>query len=170
MPEPTEVGKGRVAMAYENDEEVGTARTEKVLNLRTVQKMLPYVQQIVTELTDRRRLLSELHPEQGRLERKKRHLSWQERKARYSIQDEIALQDRGMQDVVDELGSLGVVVLDADEGRIGFPTMVNNRPAYFTWTPGEEGLHSWQFAEENVARPIPFAWFKETSFTGKQGS
>ena len=156
-------------MAYENDEEVGTTRAEKVLNLRTVQKMLPYVQGIVSELTGRQRLLTELHPEQGRLERKKRQLSWQERKARYTIQDEIALQDRGIQDVVDELGGLGVVVLDADEGRIGFPTMVNNRPAYFTWTPGEEGLHSWQFAEENVPRPIPFAWFKETSFTGGKG-
>src|SRR3954451_20480070 len=114
---------GEIAMAYESEEEGGT-RTEKVLNLRTVQKMLPYVQGIVTELTERRRMLATLHPEQGRLERQKRHLSWQERKARYSIQDEIVLQDRGIQDVVDELGNLGVVVLDADEGRVGFPTMV----------------------------------------------
>ena len=77
------------------------------------------------------------------------------------------MQDRGVADAVDELQTLGVSLLDAEEGRVGFPTMVNNRPAYFTWRPGEDGLHSWQFAEESVCRPIPLSWFKETSFSGK---
>ena len=169
MPEPVEAGEGEVAMAYENDEEVGTTRAEKVLNLRTVQKMLPYVQSIVSELTDRRRLLTELHPEQGRLERKKRHLPGKNAKLATASRTKSPSRIAASRTSSMSSASLGVVVLDVDEGRIGFPTMVNNRPAYFTWTPGEEGLHSWQFAEENVPRPIPFAWFKETSFTGGKG-
>jgi hypothetical protein len=60
-----------------------------------------------------------------------------------------------------------VVLLDDLQGRVGFPTLVNNRRAYFSWHPGEEGLHSWQFADEDIARPIPMAWLKEISFSGK---
>jgi hypothetical protein len=129
--------------------------------------MLPYVQGILNELAERRQVLGRLHPQQDRLERQKRSLSWKERKERYLIQDEIAVHDRGILDALDELQSLGVVILDEEESRVGFPTMVNNRPAFFTWQPGEQGLHSWQFAEENVCRPIPLSWFKETSFSGK---
>ena len=156
-------------MSYEQEDlsHDEATRPDKVLNLRTVQKMLPLVQQIVADLLRRRRELGRLNPEQDRLERHKRTLSWQQRKERYLIQEEIALQDRGVQDAIDELLGLGVVMLDTELGRVGFPTLVNNRAAYFTWRPGEEGLSSWQFAEENVARPIPQAWLKDISFTGK---
>jgi len=156
-------------MSYEKEDlsHDEATRPDKVLNLRTVQQMLPLVQHIVAELLRRNRELGRLNPEQDRLERLKRSLSWQQRKERYLIQDEIAVQDRAVQDALEELQILGVVILDAREGRVGFPTLVNERAAYFTWRPGEDGLHSWQFAEENVARPIPPAWLKDISFSGK---
>jgi len=156
-------------MSYEKEDlsHDEATRPDKVLNLRTVQKMLPLVQHIVAEFLRRHRELGRLNPAQARLEREKRSLSWQQRKERYLIQEEITLQDRGVQDALEELNGLGVVMLDADLGRVGFPTLVNNRAAFFTWSPGDEGLRSWQFAEENVARPIPPAWLKDTSFTGK---
>jgi hypothetical protein len=59
------------------------------------------------------------------------------------------------------------MLLDNEQGRVGFPTMVNDRRAYFSWHTGEDGLHSWQFADEDVTRPIPLAWLKEISFSGK---
>ena len=142
-------------------------RPDKVLNLRTVNKMLPLVQHIVADILRRHDELGRLNPAQDRLERRKRELTWSQRKQRYLLQEDIANQDRGILDALEELQDLGVVLLDPEEGRVGFPTLVNNRPAYFTWRPGEEGLRSWQFAEENVARPIPPAWLKDVSFTGK---
>jgi hypothetical protein len=59
-----------------------------------------------------------------------------------------------------------VTLLDDDQGRVGFPTMVNNRRAYFSWRLGEDGLHSWHFAEESACRPIPAAWLKELTLSG----
>ena len=46
--------------------------------------------------------------------------------------------------------------------KIGFPTIVNNRPAYFSWIPGDEALRFWHFADEIARRPIPPAWLRET--------
>src|SRR5687768_16991524 len=112
-------------------------RPDKVLNLRTVHKMLPLVQRIIGEILQRHRELGRLNPKQDRLERLKRELSWQQRKERYLLQEEIGVHDRGITDALDELQSLGVVLLDPAEGQVGFPTLVNNRPAYFTWRPGD---------------------------------
>jgi hypothetical protein len=127
--------------------------------------MLPLVERILADLRDRQQTLQRLTPEQLRLERQKRDLTWPERQRRYHIQDEMAVAERALQETVDELSNLGVALLDADTGRVGFPTMVNNRRAYFSWRPGENGLHSWHFAEESVCRPIPAAWLKELSFS-----
>jgi len=138
-----------------------------VLSLKTVHSMLPLVQRILEDVQAGQRTLERLQPEQTRLERQKRDLSWPERQRRYQLQDEIALAERRMQEAKDELHGLGVVLLDVETARVGFPTMVNNRRAFFSWRPGEEGLHSWHFAEETVCRPIPAAWLKELTFSGK---
>lgn len=139
------------------------ARPDAVLNLKTVHKMLPLVRGIVADVLSRHQQMAALQPKEIHLQRQKRTLSWTQRKQRYLLQSDIADQDQGMQDALEELNQLGVVLLDAEHGRVGFPTLVNNRPAYFTWTPGEDCPHTWQFAEENVARPIPQAWLQELS-------
>ena len=143
------------------------ARPDTVLNLKTVHKMLPLVRGIVADVMDRHQRMATLQPHENRLQRQRRSLEWGQRKQRYLLQDELTDHDRGIQDALEELNQLGVVLLDTEEGRIGFPTLVNNRPAYFTWKPGEDGPHTWQFAEEDVARPIPPAWLQEVSVTGK---
>ena len=142
------------------------ARPDSVLNLKTVHKMLPLVRGIVADLLSRHRQMAALQPQEDRLQRQRRSLDWAQRKQRYLLQSDIADHDQGLQGALEELSQLGVVLLDAESGQVGFPTLVNNRPAYFTWRPGEDGPHSWQFAEENVARPIPAAWLQEVSFTG----
>ena len=89
------------------------------------------------------------------------------RQRRYQVKDELARVDSSLQGALAELRDLGLVLLDTDQGRVGFPTVVNNRRAYFSWHAGEEGLHSWHFADEDVSRPIPLTWLKEISFSGK---
>jgi hypothetical protein len=142
-------------------------RGDVVLSLKTVQRMLPLVQRIVEDFLSYQQALVRLQPEEERLDRRKRTLDWPERQRRYRLKDEIARAATGLASAGEELAELGVVLLDTDFGRVGFPTMVNNRKAYFSWQPGEESLHSWHFAEETQCRPIPPAWLKEISLSAK---
>jgi hypothetical protein len=142
-------------------------RGEVNLNLKTVQRMLPLVQRIVDDILASKKAVLQLQPQEQSLDRQRRELTWPERQRRYQIKDEITQADSSLQDAISELRELGVVLLDSDQGRVGFPTLVNNRRAYFSWHPGEEGLHSWQFADEDLTRPIPTAWLKEISFSGQ---
>ena len=150
------------------DRATGAAETPEVaFSLKTVHQMLPLVRLIVDDILNHHHALEGLEPEQSRLERRKRQLDWPARQRRYQLQEEMAAQERQLAEAREELTGLGVVMLDEQQGRVGFPTMVNNRRAFFSWRTGEDGLHSWHFAEENSCRPIPAAWLREISLTGK---
>lgn len=139
-------------------------RPESVaLNLQTVRKMLPLVRHIVEEILALQEALKQLHPRQARLEEFKRGLSWPDRQLRYQLQQEIAEHEKSLGQAREELQNLGVVMLDVDHGRVGFPTTVNNRAAYFSWNPSEDQIKSWHFAEETACRPIPSSWLHEPS-------
>ncbi len=142
-------------------------RGEIVLSLSTVQRMLPLVQRIVADILQNQKTLEKLGPEQSRLERQRRELSWPERQRRYQLREEAALAERNIQEAISELAGLGVALLDPEVGRLGFPTRVNDRPAFFSWRPGESGLRFWHFAEDTVFRPIPAAWMKEIVLAGQ---
>jgi hypothetical protein len=139
---------------------------EVAFSLKTVHKMLPLVQRIVDDILKRQQAVQALEPEQARLDRQKRGLEWPHRQRRYQLQDDLAKAEQALSEVNEELAGLGVTLFDDEAGRVGFPTMVNNRRAFFSWQIGEEGLHSWHFAEEYAARPIPAAWLKELSLAG----
>jgi hypothetical protein len=142
-------------------------RGEVVLSLKTVHKMLPLVQQIAGDIVTSHRTVERLHPEEERLDRQRRSLDWPMRHRRYEIKEEIAKAEKELEVALAELRNLGVILLGDLVGQIGFPTMVNNRRAYFSWRPGEEGLQSWRFADEDADRPIPPSWLKELSFANK---
>lgn len=150
------------SMGYRaSDASEKSPRREVVLSLKTVTRMLPLVQRIVKDILGRQRELARLHPEEARLDRQRRTLDWPSRQRRYQVKDDVAAAEQGLRTALEELDELGVILLDADLGRVGFPTIVNNRPAFFSWRLGEDGLHSWHFVEENTCRPIPPAWYKE---------
>ncbi|MCI0680608.1 MAG: DUF2203 domain-containing protein [Gemmataceae bacterium] len=139
---------------------------EVAFSLKTVHRMLPLVGRIVNDIQEGHQALQRLEPEQARLDRQKRTLDWPARQRRYQLQEDALQLERGLSGAREELNGLGVVLLDEDLGRVGFPTMVNNRRAFFSWQLGEHGLHSWHFAEETACRPIPTAWLKELSLAG----
>ena len=150
------------SMGYQaSDAGESTARRDVVLSLKTVARMIPLVQGILEDLLKHHRALVQLQPEEERLDRQRRTLDWPGRQRRYRIKEEIAVTERDLNKAREELDELGLVVLDYEVGRVGFPTKVNNRPAFFSWQLGEDGLHSWHFAEETTCRPIPSAWYKE---------
>ena len=136
-------------------------RSEAVLSLKTVQKMLPLVKRIVEDILANHRAVLHLLPEEDRLDRQRHQLDWPGRQRRYRIKEERAAADRNLQANVAELHELGLVLLDESLGQIGFPTLVNNRRAYFSWHSGEETLNTWQVADEDVQHPIPASWLKE---------
>ncbi|MCC6417022.1 MAG: DUF2203 family protein [Gemmataceae bacterium] len=144
-------------------------RREPAMSLATARRMLPLVQRIIEDILADRKALVRLQPEQERLDRHRRDLSWPERQRRYQVRDEIAALERRLQEAGSELQSLSLSLLEPVAGRVGFPTIVNDRRAYFSWRPGEETIRSWHFAEETACRPIPPSWLKvsDISLTGK---
>jgi hypothetical protein len=134
-----------------------------VLNLATARRMLPLVQRVVSDLMHHQSQLAQLRFEQGRLDRQRRTLTWPQRCRRYQVREDIAASERALQDAIAELASLAVVVLDPVIGRVGFPTLVDNRGAFFSWQPGEDTLHYWQFPEDATLRLIPAHWAKAAS-------
>src|SRR4051812_8593232 len=142
-------------------------RGETVLSLKTVQRMLPLVRRIVDDILAHRQALARLLPEEELLDDARRKLAWPQRQRRYHIKDERTKVGLDLQAALDELHALGVMLLEPTAGRVGFPTMVNNRRAYFSWQPGEDVLTHWRFAGEEADHDIPAAWLKEISLTAK---
>jgi hypothetical protein len=134
-----------------------------ILDLPTVRKMLPLVRHVVAELMAIDHRVGPLVREQDGLERNRRSLSWPERQRRYQLQDEVVRLTQQRKEAVGELEGLGVQVIDPETGRVGFPTIVNTKPAYFSWQPCEEEVGYWHFAgDADRRRPIPISWTKET--------
>jgi hypothetical protein len=146
-----------------SDAPESSERTEVVLSLTTVYKMLPLVQQISSDIVTGHRTITRLQPEQEVLDRKRHSLDWPQRKRRYEVTEELAKADKELEVAHNELRELGLVVLNELEGAIGFPTMVNNRRAYFAWHNGDSGITHWCFADEDTERPIPASWLKEVA-------
>ena len=135
-------------------------RPEAVVNLATANRMVPLVRRIVEDILRHQRQLAQLQPEQERLDRQRRTLNWPERARRYQLSEELAAEESSLLEAMAELEVLGVALVDPESGRIGFPTIVNERPAFFSWQPGEETLRYWHFGTELVRRAIPASWAK----------
>ena len=137
-------------------------RSGIVLDLPTVRKMLPLVRQIISDLLEAEQKLGGLLWEQGGLDRNRKDLTWPERQRRYFLLDEANKLEQRRKDTISELKELGVAVLDSAHGRVGFPTIVNQRPAFFSWRPDEDEVNFWHFAgDDERRRPIPVSWTKE---------
>jgi len=149
--------ENRASSAFERP-----GRPDAVLSLATANEMLQLVRPIVADILRHQRRLEGLRPELDRLDRNRRTLAWPQRQRRYEIKEEVNYTEIELLDALAELEVLGLTLIDAEDGRIGFPTVVNDRRAFFSWKPGEEAVASWHFAAESVRRPIPPHWSKPT--------
>jgi len=141
------------------------ARRDRGVSLAEAGNMLPLVRRIVADVVAGQQCVAQLTPEEEQLHRQRRALSWPQRARMYEMKEQIAAAERSRQEALAELDSLGVVVIDGEFGRVGFPTVVNGRPAYFSWQPGEEAIRFWHFAEEQQRRPVPVTWIKSAKQT-----
>jgi hypothetical protein len=132
--------------------------TAPVFGLAGAGRTLPLLRRVVGDVLRQRQELARLHPEQERLDRQRRALPWPDRARRYQLRDEIAALEAQLRLTLQELKGLGVTLLDAATGRVGFLTAVNGHRAFFSWQPDEDGIHYWHFEGETVRRPIPPHW------------
>jgi hypothetical protein len=120
--------------------------------------MLPLLRLIVGDLVTAQRGIDRLQPEHDRLFRQRFQLTWPERSRRYEVQEQLDAHEKSRRAALHEMEELGVALLDPDVGRIGFPTIVNGRRAYFSWKPADAELCFWQYVGETAVRPIPEGW------------
>ncbi len=126
---------------------------------------MPLVQRIAQEILHHRQQISILLPEQEALDRQRRSLAWPERARRYRLSEEIAGCEQSILHAQSELESLGLGLLDMELVRVGFPTLVNNRRAFLSWQPGDEGIQYWNYASDGNRQPIPVSWMKQANLT-----
>ena len=131
-----------------------------VLTWETSFAMLPLVRQIVADVLGHQERLMRVRPEHDRLERNRLNLAWAERARRYELEEEIKALGKELTASRGELEGLGVSLLVVRTGLVGFPTIVNNRKAFFSWKPGEEGLAFWNFADDLNRKAVPVSWTK----------
>jgi hypothetical protein len=135
-----------------------SGRREVVYNLGTARRLMPLLRQIVGDLTQSRQQRAKLAPELSRLDRERHSLDWAGRQRRYHVREEIEALEHAYQNAQTELDELGVVLIDASEGRVGLPSVVNRQLAYFSWKLGEDSLRYWHFPGESIRRLIPANW------------
>jgi hypothetical protein len=133
-------------------------RKTNTIDLPTARQMLPLVRSIVQDIVDQKRRLTDLVHEQYTLDRERRSLTWESRRRRYMVAEEVAQTERNYSSAIDELTKLGVALVDPNAGRVDFPTRINGRAAAFSWQVGEDGVEFWRYQEENQRRPIPRDW------------
>ncbi|NBO92323.1 MAG: DUF2203 family protein [Planctomycetia bacterium] len=130
----------------------------RLLTWQAAKAMLPLVGRVAADVAAATQCLGALRTEQACLDELRRCLDWPRRQRLYELEEELRAAEANLRQVMGELDSLGVTLLDATRGLIGFPTMVNQRRAFFSWQPGEENLEYWQYAGELARRQIPSDW------------
>jgi hypothetical protein len=141
--------------------------SERVLTWHASRAMLPLVGRIARDIVAHHERLAQLRPELAHLEKNRRSLDWPQRRRRYHLEEEIAALEAALRTVLGELEALGVALLRSADGLVGFPTRVNDRPAYFTWLPGEESLGTWNYAGDSLRRPVPEEWTQQPRQRGR---
>ena len=129
-----------------------------VLTWEQTISMLPLVRHIINDYCESQHNLLTLQLEKSLLDLRKAQLQWPERSRRYQLEEDVARQQKHIQSTLTELEKLGVVLVDGVSGLVGFPTIVNNRVAFFSWKRGEAEVRYWHFATHRGRRLIPEHW------------
>src|SRR5207244_6991728 len=95
-----------------------TSPRHTVLSFGIARRMLPLVQQIVADILHNQRLLTQLAPEQAKLDRERRMLDWPHRQRRYQLRDEIAATELRLHESLGELESLGLTLVVPQDGLV----------------------------------------------------
>lgn len=114
--------------------------------------MLPLVRSIVSDISEVFRNVTGRRADLHRLLRKGIRSTGEQ------YADEVAESRSDLQEEYDqiwryreELESLGVILRQPEEGHIEFPTVVDQRDAFYLWKIGDKEVQSWRFADSRAA-------------------
>ena len=145
----------------------------EIMTLENAETMLPLASRVAEDLKVISSRVRLLRSEKNFYDKKKKKLNWKERRRAYEVTDELYFSELTLENIMVELKAIGVEPLIPELGLVGFPTLVNNRKAYFSWKPGEPCICYWNFVEELNRRPVPPTWYqdaKEESSRKKMGA
>ncbi|MEY4392929.1 MAG: hypothetical protein RL595_178 [Planctomycetota bacterium] len=145
----------------------------EIMTLENAETMLPLASRVAEDLKVISSRVRLLRSEKNFYDKKKKKLNWKERRRAYEVTDELYFSELTLENIMVELKAIGVEPLIPELGLVGFPTLVNNRKAYFSWKPGEPCICYWNFSEELNRRPVPPTWYqdaKEESARKKMGA
>ena len=119
--------------------------------------MLPLLRLIVTDISLSHRELTE------RKSNLRRMLRRNEGKARFQIydseiteiQEDLKNETSHLENYVSELEQLGVILRSAHDGIVDFPTVIDDRPAYYTWQMEQQDIVDFHRADETTADRKP---------------
>ena len=132
-----------------------------IMTLETAESMLPLASRVAEDLKVVSSRVRLLRAQKNFYEKKKNTLNWKERRKFYEVTDELFVTEMTLENTLTEIKNIGVEPLVPELGLIGFPTLVNNRKAFFSWKPGEPCVSFWNFSEELNRRPVPPTWYLE---------
>lgn len=139
----------------------GDGLSENLMTWEAAHAMLPLVSRVSADVLTCQARLDRLATEKESLDATRLKLAWPRRERRYEVDREIATRLAELDGLRNELQGLGVTLLDAGSGLIGFPTIVNDRRAFFSWKPGEVGLAWWNYLGEKERFAVPSSWTKD---------
>ncbi|MER3416771.1 MAG: DUF2203 domain-containing protein [Gemmataceae bacterium] len=155
---------------YQADRRTQRRRHSTSITLAQARRMLPLVSRVVADIRDHWRQLTALELEQARLDARRRHLAWPDRRRRYQIAEEIQYHVRELRSALAELDTLEVVLVDPEKGEAAFPTTIHGQPGFFLWTLGQDAPHWWCYADETRRRIVPEHWLQDVSAQDAAGS
>jgi hypothetical protein len=139
----------------------GRSTLGEILTWEESQAMLPLVTRIVRDVIDWTKALDEAEGKLGDLPPAVQQLDWAERSKGYYWKDRLSECGRELRGAFLELEALRITLLDQEVGVVGFPTLVNNRRAFFIWQMGEPTITQWCYTCDPTRRQIPKAWIRD---------
>jgi len=132
------------------------ADSATVFSLEQAAAMLPLLRLIVADislghrdLTDRR---ADLH---SLIRRKKPQIDEFYSEEIEETRQDLVTESRQLDDYIEELENLGVILRSAQEGIVNFPTLVDDKIAYFIWRMGDKEITHWYRPAEGYADRKP---------------
>ena len=134
-----------------------TTKTTHLFSIEQARAMLPLLRLIVTDISLSHRELTE------RKSNLRRMLRRNEGKARFQvydseiteIQEDLKSETSHLENYVSELEQLGVILRSAHDGIVDFPTVIDDRPAYYTWQMEQQDIVDFHRADETTADRKP---------------
>lgn len=88
-------------------------------------------------------------------ERQRRNGTFQQHDEIRDLQNDLEEMGQEVQRVVDEIGSLGIIIRDVSQGLVDFPHMRDGREIYLCWIGGEESIGFWHETDRGFIHRQP---------------